>query len=241
MPRFLFWILLPCYLAACASWQVQEVSPQQALGDRPADEARLTLIDGNRIVMEQPRVLGDSLTGIYADRQITISLNAVTEVELPAGWATRGPSQPLRPGRRVRITAEDSGVIGWTGTLRVLNSDSIVLEDGLDLPLASVTKLEVYRGKRTRTGEGAGKGFVIGAFTGVVLGIAACSSPGAYVSQGQCAVGGGLVFGAGGALLGGLIGALAGADRWEEVSLDRLRVSLVSRRDRLALGIALRF
>jgi hypothetical protein len=67
------------------SWKTQEVSPEQALGEGQAEEVRLTLIDGNRIVMEEPRLLGDSLTGMYGDRQITIPLTAVTEVEVREG------------------------------------------------------------------------------------------------------------------------------------------------------------
>ena len=82
MRRFIATVLLPCYLAACLTWQPQEVSPEQALGDGQPDKVRLTLIDGNRIVMEEPRILGDSLTGVYSGRQVTIPLSAVTEVEL---------------------------------------------------------------------------------------------------------------------------------------------------------------
>jgi hypothetical protein len=53
---------------------------------------------------------------------------------------------------------------------------------------------------------------------------------------------GALAFGAAGGLVGLGIGALAKSERWEEVSLDRLQVRIVSLRDgRFALGLSVRF
>jgi hypothetical protein len=45
----------------------------------------------------------------------------------------------------------------------------------------------------------------------------------------------------GGALLGALFGALIRTDRWEEVPLDQFRVSVMPRRDGIALGVSVRF
>ena len=112
MHRFVASVLIPCYLAGCVSWKTQEVSPKQALEERPADEARLTLIDGNRIVMEMPRVVGDSLTGVYAGRQMAIPLTAVTEVELPETKGNVSEDTVYRAMTGLFVTAAFLGVVG---------------------------------------------------------------------------------------------------------------------------------
>jgi hypothetical protein len=46
----------------------------------------------------------------------------------------------------------------------------------------------------------------------------------------------------GGAAVGLVVGAFTKTDRWEEVPLDRLRVSIVPQRDgRFALGVSVSF
>jgi hypothetical protein len=51
-----------------------------------------------------------------------------------------------------------------------------------------------------------------------------------------------VVGGLGGALIGALIGSASKTDRWQEVPLDRLRVSLGPQRDgRFGLGASVRF
>ena len=53
---------------------------------------------------------------------------------------------------------------------------------------------------------------------------------------------GGAGLGALGAGIGAIVGALIKTDRWEEVPLDRLRVSFVPQRGgRFALGLSVRF
>ena len=47
--------------------------------------------------------------------------------------------------------------------------------------------------------------------------------------------------GAVGAGIGAGIGALSKTDKWEEVPLDQLRVSIVPRRDGFALGFSVAF
>jgi hypothetical protein len=49
------------------------------------------------------------------------------------------------------------------------------------------------------------------------------------------------VLGIGVGLIGAGIGALLGGERWEEVPLDRLRVSFAPRRDGFALGLSVSF
>ena len=57
-----------------------------------------------------------------------------------------------------------------------------------------------------------------------------------------CAAGGAAVVGVTGALVGLGIGALSKSERWEDVPLDRLRVSIVPLPDgRLAFGLSVVF
>jgi hypothetical protein len=50
------------------------------------------------------------------------------------------------------------------------------------------------------------------------------------------------VFGGAGAIVGSVVGALVKSERWEEVPLDRLRVSIAPQRDgRFALGMSVVF
>ena len=56
-------LLLPAFLAGCSSWWVQEVSPQQLVTEDQPEKIRVTLTDGSQVVLEQPRVSGDTLVG----------------------------------------------------------------------------------------------------------------------------------------------------------------------------------
>ncbi len=71
-------------------------------------------------------------------------------------------------------------------------------------------------------------------------GAASCAEPD-IVGPGECALAGGLAIGAGGALIGGVIGELTKTDRWEEVPLDQVSVRVVPRTRGLALGISVAF
>ena len=60
--------------------------------------------------------------------------------------------------------------------------------------------------------------------------------------SGRCALAGAVIFGAGGALLGFIVGAMITGTRWEEVPLDRLRLQVAPQRDgRFGLGLSVRF
>jgi hypothetical protein len=138
----------------------------------------------------------------------------------------------LAPGDRVRVTAPSIGVHEQVCTFSALRRDTAVVMEGgrlLALPLASVTKLEVYRGRRSRAGKGAVTGLLVGTGAGVLLGVLdlAQEEGGAeYVLLGWAGLGGGA-----GALLGALVGAVIRADRWEPVRLYPVRVGLTSQRN----------
>jgi hypothetical protein len=130
------------------------------------------------------------------------------------------------------------------GTFWAWEGDSLIMEsngNALALSLDSVTTLEVSAGRRSQTGLGMGIGGVAGFLVGAVVGETSCADD-VIVTSGQCAIAAGLVFGIGGALLGGVVGTATKTDRWVAVPLDRLRVSFAPQRDgRFALGASVRF
>ncbi len=141
-----------------------------------------------------------------------------------------GQKAPLvAQGDRVRVTAPNERVVG---TFTVLKPDTLVVSvesRRLAIPFASVTSLEVSRGQKSKSGKGALIGLGAGAAAGVVTALVGCADNSCDDVTGLVV----LIFGAGGALGGVLIGAVIGSfiqtDRWETVPLDRIRVSLTPR------------
>jgi hypothetical protein len=65
MHRAVLWTLLSAtMLAACTSWQVQSVSPEQLIADEQPSTVRVLLQDGGRVVVNSPRISADSLLGV---------------------------------------------------------------------------------------------------------------------------------------------------------------------------------
>ncbi len=171
---------------------------------------------------------------------------------------------PVRPGERVRVTrppiCRADTICGGrsprqsVGTFLAWKSDTLVVQsngDTLALPLDSVTRLDVSWGRKTNTGKGAGIGILLGVIAGAFIGGVSyeeCVPQGWFSCIGPDF--GSEAYAAAGALLGGLGGLMAGAiigtaiktDRWQEVPLDRVRVSLGPQRDgRFGLGASMRF
>jgi len=84
------------------------------------------------------------------------------------GQTEMAAQEPLQPGTRVRVTAPDCGLRGQATRLEALRADTLVL-DTSECPLASVTRLDVSRGRKSNGRKGAGIGFLTGAVTGVLL------------------------------------------------------------------------
>jgi hypothetical protein len=161
---------------------------------------------------------------------------------------------PVTPGDRVRVS--------WLGdaplvsTVLALRADTLVLDvEGrvapLELPLALVKKVEVRRGQKSNAGRGARTGGLLGAMFGLLVGVVAWTGCDSDDSSDSCesavegigvvAIGVG-IFGGVGAGVGAIIGALSTSDRWEEVPMDRLRVSLVPQhRGGLAVSVSVAF
>ncbi len=113
------------------------------------------------------------------------------------------------------------------GTVVAANADTLFFKVDnqpepliMSVPFASLNRLEVSRGKKSKIGSGAGVGFLIGAIAGAAIGYIA-DEEGNDLRPEHAA----LVVAGPGAILGILIGAGIGSsmrgDSWEEVPLNR--------------------
>ena len=149
----------------------------------------------------------------------------------------------VQVGTRVRVTAPELDLERYDGTLVAARGDTLTVGT-VHVPLTSVTRLDVHRGRTGNWRKGAKIGALVGLPAGLAYGVlihvAYCHD---FDGDFECwplaplgAVAGGLA----GALVGGAVGALT--DRWEEVPLERLRVSLAPQRDGgFALGFSVRY
>ena len=176
-------------------------------------------------------------------RPITCLVAVLAVVPLTRVTAQDPP--PVTVGTRVRVTAPDLDIDKYDGTVAAVRGDTLTVGT-VQVPLASVTRLDVHKGRKGNVGKGAIIGTLVGVPTGLALGVfyqQACSNTSdigetclALIPIGAVAVG------LAGALVGGTIGALIKTDRWEEVPLDQLRVSFAPQRDgRFAFGLSVRF
>ena len=154
------------------------------------------------------------------------------------------------------------------GTLLPWKADSLVMEsngDTLSVPVNLVTRLDVSRGRKSfGAGRGGIIGGVVGAASAAIIGAASYEEPeepqpcvprdfldcllrgprGDRISRTaadaavQWAVVGAVV----GYAIGRLLGSAIKTERWQEVPLDRLRVSFGPQRDgRVGLGLSVSF
>jgi hypothetical protein len=156
----------------------------------------------------------------------------------------------------VRVSASSDGIRHLVGTLSGYDGENAAIkadkeQKSMWVSLTSVTRIQQGYGREPNIVEGVIVGLLVGGIGGAVVGSATyeeCVPEGWFDcmftldSEGQAAALGGLV----GVLLGAGLGAITGAfiktERWEEVPLDRLRVSFAPKRDgRFALGMTVSF
>lgn len=173
----------------------------------------------------------------------------------PTIGTTQAPMTP-REGQRVRVAHRCESLPGnvlecrrchslqiATGYLQALDGDTVRLlvqsrTTELAIPTASVDRVWVVDGRKGNFWSGAGIGLLGGALIGGLIGstqevcILDCSPATAF----------GVIIGApAGFLLGGVIGAQVRSDRWREIPVDRARVTLAPRLDRLGLSLSVAF
>ncbi|HWZ27473.1 MAG TPA: hypothetical protein VNX15_02870 [Gemmatimonadales bacterium] len=163
------------------------------------------------------------------------------------GLARPSSSQErVAPGTRVRVTTDSGPIVG-----SLVKADSTGLwvsrSSGplnVFVPRRSVKTLEVSLGTRNHTGKGALVGFLIGAGSGVIGGLASGDDPPtSFVrfSAGDKAALLGVLFGGVGAGFGALVGSGMTDDDWHEVSPSTVRLSVRVAPGRAGLGVAISF
>jgi hypothetical protein len=156
---------------------------------------------------------------------------------------------PVEPGDRVRVSAP--GVLAGqvVGTIKELSPDTCVLQvEGrpwpVALPLASVTQLEVSRGHKSKSGIGILIGGGVGFLGGYLIGTqtTVCETCGGSESKGKTGLAFGTILGLLGAAAGGELGSRNKVELWEEVPIERLRLSIrIYRASGLGIAASLNF
>ncbi len=151
-------------------------------------------------------------------------LVAWLQVSVPPSSPVPQPIPQADSGSRVRITVHKPEKHSLVGTLVSADADSLrfTTDTGgvVAVPVASVSRLERSRGRRSNAGRGALTFGLIGGAAGLVLGIAAAAdNTGWGIDFGpEAVVGATVLMGATGAGLGALIGAASKGERWEPVT-----------------------
>ena len=156
-------------------------------------------------------------------------------------------------GTRVRISASEVSSDRLVGEVSSLGDDTVALrlDESMALqpvPLASVERIEVSRGFVRGNQVLILAGTAIGTAVGVAVAVPILSEDCDEQAQVPClkVLGAGmviLVYMSVGAIAGWLVGVpFFEFERWKQVPLDRLRVSVVPQRDgRFGLGLSVRF
>ena len=148
---------------------------------------------------------------------------------------------PLQRGQRVRVTAPTLGINKLPAVLQSLSGDTLVVHADTTVvcALSETTRLDVYAGRKSRLWLGAGIGLLAGATAGAITwtSIGDCG----FIEDTECRVYGALLFGGIGAVAGGVTGLLIKTDRWKEVPLDRVRVSVAPRPNGIGIGARIAF
>jgi hypothetical protein len=143
-------------------------------------------------------------------------------------------------GQQIRVTAPAIRMHEQKALLVGTRSDTLVLttDTELTVAVADVVRLDVLRGRKSKTWAGAGIGFLVGGVAGFAIGLASGDDPPGWFSYTaeQKAVAGGVVLGLAGGLVGGIVGAVSKTDQWEEIPSDRFRVSLLPAHRGIGIG-----
>lgn len=154
----------------------------------------------------------------------------------------------VHPGDRVRVRSTVAPARARTGQVGAIDADTLLLQgvDGVGattaIPLASIERLEVSRGRHSKWQTGLGIGFAVGAVTGAIVGAASHNENDFLFTSEMSAAAGALVFAPIGAVLGAVVGSLTRPERWKTVPLTRSGAALDRRTgSRLTLGLSVVF
>ncbi len=150
---------------------------------------------------------------------------------------------PLHRGQRVRVTAPAFGLVKQPASFEAQHGDTIVViaDSATHLPLASVSRLDRYGGRKSGWAVGLGVGAAVGTVVGLGLAAAEADDGSGFIGPEAVIAAGGAVGAVSGALVGLIIGGLIKSDKWNEVPLDAWRVHVVAQRDGFGIGASIPF
>lgn len=73
-------LVLVSYLNACSRWQVQAAPTTSVLTKHPGKDVRVTTAEGQRIKLQKPTIIGDTVVGRRDTTTVAIPLQSVREV-----------------------------------------------------------------------------------------------------------------------------------------------------------------
>jgi hypothetical protein len=123
--RFLAMLMLVAYLPACAHYQpTTQPLPELTAPPKPVKQIRVTLTNGSRVQVTNPRVDGDTLRGTEglmrtSGPPVAIPLAAITKVEVVPPSTTSGGTKVAVAAAAVGLVAlaviwaEKLGDCGW--------------------------------------------------------------------------------------------------------------------------------
>jgi hypothetical protein len=160
----------------------------------------------------------------------------------PSAAVAQEPT-PVQPGQRVRVRSLLAHRPVVTGAVESIGRDTLVVRPeagaAAAIPLSSIARLEVSRGRHSRWLTGLVVGAGAGAVTGAIIGAATHDEDDWLFSAGENAVLGAVLFTPIGALTGTVIGLLVKTERWKSVPLDRVRPTVGGgSHGRVTVGIA---
>ncbi len=121
--RIISCFLLPAYLSSCvATWEVQRASPEQVVEEEQPSQIRVTTTDHSEIVLDEPRVSGDTLIGLERDLSSFGSIYAAPDtaaaLEIPLADISHVALHKTNAGKSVLLGL--GIVVGLVAVLSVL-------------------------------------------------------------------------------------------------------------------------
>jgi hypothetical protein len=137
---------------------------------------------------------------------------------------------PVQPGQRVRVQSTVAHTPVLIGAVEAIGADTLVVrhDDGAGagvataIPLSSIARLQVSRGRHSKWLTGLVLGAGVGAAAGAIIGAATHDENDFLFSAAGDAVLGAIVLTPVGALTGMVIGLLVKTERWRTVPLERV-------------------
>lgn len=167
-----------------------------------------------------------------------IGLVALTVCTASVGALLAQQPLPIRSGPRVRVSGAELPAGKVVGNLSRLDGDTLVV-GRTRIPAQWVSRVEVSAGRRSHWLAGMGIGALVGATFGAIAEAAAdphCTNKSVCVPFAAAA------FGVLGMPVGLLVGLFVRTDRWQDTTLDQLRIVPFSEESgRFGLTVSFRF